>query len=245
MFTPHRILATFPVELGGEIITVEVELVNAPLDYNLLLECSWFYPIKSIGSTIYRFVHFHHQGKIVSIDQLDYCMPNLWIDSTTNIPLVSESYKVPQLVGASLFKDLYLMGVFPLPILDAIVTPINMISFVGTHLDDPWVILNLSEIESYCDTMPLSLTKLSYFVIQSETESDVCFSQEDELDQYSLPKWAKNPSSLSHDFFSKNLLSDEAILKAMMMSESPWEDYPHRSSILPMVSPINTILTLS
>ena len=51
-------------------------------------------------------------------------------------------------------------------------------------------------------------------------------SQENELDQYSLPKWAEIPSSPLHDF-----LSD--ILKAMMMSERPWEDHHHRSSILP------------
>ena len=37
LFTPHGILAAFPIELGGKIVTVEVEVVNAPLDYNLLL----------------------------------------------------------------------------------------------------------------------------------------------------------------------------------------------------------------
>ena len=42
LFTPHGILAAFPIELGGKTITVEVEVVNAPLDYNLLLGCSLF-----------------------------------------------------------------------------------------------------------------------------------------------------------------------------------------------------------
>ena len=46
LFTPHGILATFPIELGGKTIIVEVEIVNAPLDYNLLLGHSWFYPMK-------------------------------------------------------------------------------------------------------------------------------------------------------------------------------------------------------
>ena len=76
-----------------------------------------------------------------------------------------------------------------------------MISSVGTHLGDPWVILNPSEVESYGDTMLLSLAKLSYSVIQSETKSTVCFSHENELDQYSLPQWVDVPSSPSHDFF--------------------------------------------
>ena len=37
LFTPHGILTAFPIELGGKTVTVEVEVVNAPLDYNLLL----------------------------------------------------------------------------------------------------------------------------------------------------------------------------------------------------------------
>ena len=37
LFTPHGILTAFPIELGHKTITVEVEVVNAPLDYNLLL----------------------------------------------------------------------------------------------------------------------------------------------------------------------------------------------------------------
>ena len=45
LFTPHGILTAFPVELGGKTVTIEVEVVNAPLDYNLLLGRSWFYPM--------------------------------------------------------------------------------------------------------------------------------------------------------------------------------------------------------
>ena len=37
LFTPHGIITTFPIELGGKTIIVEVKVVNAPLDYNLLL----------------------------------------------------------------------------------------------------------------------------------------------------------------------------------------------------------------
>ena len=112
--------------------------------------------------------HFPHQGKIVSIDQLDYYTPN--------------SRQVPELVGVGLFKDPCLMGVFLPPIFDTIVTSINMISSIETHMGDPWVLPNLSEIESYGDTMPLSPTELSYSSIQSESESTICFPQEDGLD---------------------------------------------------------------
>ena len=39
LFTHHGILIAFPIELGGKTVTVEVEVVNAPLDYNLLVGC--------------------------------------------------------------------------------------------------------------------------------------------------------------------------------------------------------------
>ena len=125
------------------------------------------------------------------------------------------------------------MGVFPPPLLDTIVAPINMIPSVSTHLGDPCIIPNLSEVESCGDIMLLSLAKLSYSMIQFEVESNVCPSHENVLDQYSLPEWADIPSSPSHEFLSDTLLSDEAILEAMMMSEHPWEDNHHRSSLLP------------
>ena len=119
------------------------------------------------------------------------------------------------------------MGVFPPPVLDAVVTPINMISSIDTHMGDPWVIPNPSEIESFGDTIPLSLAELSYSMIQFETASDVYSLQKDELDQYSLLEWEEIPSSSSLDFLSETLLSDEAIIEAMMMSEWPWKDNHH------------------
>ena len=233
LFSPHGILVAFPIELGGKTVTVEVEVVNAPLDYNLLLGRSWFYPMRAVTSTVYRLVRFPHQGKIVSIDQLDYCTPNVRFDAAANVPLVSNSYAVPKLIGARLFRDPCLMGVFPPPIPDAFVAPINMISSVGTFVGDPWILPDPTEVETYGDTMPLSPAEKTYSAIQSESASAICPPAEGELDQYSLPEWVDFPSSSSHDFLSNALLSDEAILEAMTLSEKPWEDNHHRSSILP------------
>ena len=148
LFTPHGILGAFPIELGGKIVIVDIEVVNAPLDYNLLLGLSWFYPMRVVTSTFYRLVYFPHQGKIVSIDQLDYCTPNVHFDTTTNVPLVNNSHAVLELIGAGLFKDPCLMGVFPPPIPDAFIAPINMISFVSTFMGDPWILPNSAEVET-------------------------------------------------------------------------------------------------
>ena len=37
VFKPHGIVLAFLVMLGGKTVTVEVEVVDAPIDYNLLL----------------------------------------------------------------------------------------------------------------------------------------------------------------------------------------------------------------
>ena len=51
------------------------------------------------------------------------------------------------------------------------------------------------------------------------------------------------PSSLSHDFLNDALLSDEVIIEAMTLSERPWEDNHHQSSILPPLSEEDPPLT--
>ena len=36
-FQPHGIIPSLKVQLGGKTIAIEVKVVNAPLDYNILL----------------------------------------------------------------------------------------------------------------------------------------------------------------------------------------------------------------
>ena len=77
IFKPHRILTALPVEIGVMTVTIDVEVIDAPLDYNLLLGRTWFYAMKVVASTIFRLLCFPHQGKIVTINQLDFCTYDL------------------------------------------------------------------------------------------------------------------------------------------------------------------------
>ena len=43
LFQPHGIIPSFSMQLGGKTMCVEVEVVDASLDYNLLLGRSWTY----------------------------------------------------------------------------------------------------------------------------------------------------------------------------------------------------------
>ena len=76
-FQPHRLLQSFAMTLKGKMVLVDIEVVDVPLDYNLLLGCSWFYVMTTITSTMFHILRFPHQGKIIIIDQLDYTTPNL------------------------------------------------------------------------------------------------------------------------------------------------------------------------
>jgi hypothetical protein len=58
----------FPVQLGRKTMCVEVEVVNASLDYNLLLGRSWTYSMQVVVTTVFKVLLFPHEGQIVSID---------------------------------------------------------------------------------------------------------------------------------------------------------------------------------
>ena len=49
------------------------EVVDAPLDYNLLLGRNWFYSMIVVVFSVFHMLQFPHEGKIVTIDQLHYC----------------------------------------------------------------------------------------------------------------------------------------------------------------------------
>lgn len=127
IFKPHRILAALPVQIGSKTISIDVEVIDSPLDYNPLLGCTWFYAMKVVASTIFRLLSFPHQGKIITINLLDFCMPNLRPRDICSVPLISDSILTAQSIGMTMFKDPCLMRVFPLYAPDIPkIAPVNM-----------------------------------------------------------------------------------------------------------------------
>jgi hypothetical protein len=55
-------------------------VVRDPLDLSLLLGRDYVYAMKSIVSTLFRVIHFPHNGRIVTIDQLSSIDPD-WVTS--------------------------------------------------------------------------------------------------------------------------------------------------------------------
>jgi hypothetical protein len=110
-FRPHGIIPSFPVQLGGKTVCVEVEVVDAPLDYNLLLGWSWTYAMQAVVATVFRVLLFPHEGRIVTIDQLSFSRPDPALGAST-VPMIDN----PQLgvvnVGVGLCPSL-MFGVDP------------------------------------------------------------------------------------------------------------------------------------
>ena len=52
-FQPHGLISALAVELGGGNRFIQVEVVDAPLDYNLLLGRNWFYSMTVVASTVF------------------------------------------------------------------------------------------------------------------------------------------------------------------------------------------------
>lgn len=86
LFKPHGILTSLPIELGGKTVSLKVEVVDASLYYNFLISCTWFYAMKVVAYSLFQVIRFPYQGKIITIDQLDYYMRNLQTDQNDNVP---------------------------------------------------------------------------------------------------------------------------------------------------------------
>jgi hypothetical protein len=48
-FPPHGLLQSLSIQMGGRTISIYFEVVNAPLDYKLLLGRSWFYAMNVVS----------------------------------------------------------------------------------------------------------------------------------------------------------------------------------------------------
>ena len=55
-FRPHGILPSLEVQLGWKTVAIEVEVVDVPLDYNLLLGRNWMYSMQAVASFLFQVI---------------------------------------------------------------------------------------------------------------------------------------------------------------------------------------------
>lgn len=75
-FSLYGIFTALPITLGCKIVTIEVEVIDHPLKYNLLLERNWTYAMKEVSSAMFHTICFPHKGNIITFNQLDFCTPD-------------------------------------------------------------------------------------------------------------------------------------------------------------------------
>jgi hypothetical protein len=95
---PLGILPQLPITLGGKTVCIDVMIVHGPLDFNFLLGWDYVYAMKVVMSTLFRVMHFPHNGNIVTIDQLSFIGPDLTAKHPTplNVPYMQVVSHPPQ-----------------------------------------------------------------------------------------------------------------------------------------------------
>jgi hypothetical protein len=197
-FHPRSILLVFPVQLGRKTVEVEVEVVDAPHDYNLLLGRNWTYAMVIVVLSVFHMLCFPHQGEIVTIDQLSfaYSSPNASVG--LSILVVDNSHPATKNIGVEMYSSL--MGTFDFS------TPIHhiyamfgmpasverSIPFCTSYFSDPWTLpspILLIEGQSHDGmAMPLSGAEITYqAILDSSVDPDPIPSQTVEEDPVPSP----------------------------------------------------------
>jgi hypothetical protein len=51
--SPEGLFQNVPVKLGGKTILIDIEVINAPLNYNILFGHSYMYAMKVVASSVF------------------------------------------------------------------------------------------------------------------------------------------------------------------------------------------------
>jgi hypothetical protein len=137
------------VKLGGKTVCVEVEMLDAYLNYNLLLGRIWTYSMQAVVMTVFWVLLYPHEGQIVSIDHLSFSHPDpsSWVST---VPMIYNPQDNIINIGVGLCP--HLIGTFDYPPPTSNVHYISAVpdqpraeifqisSFHRTYFNDPWTL---------------------------------------------------------------------------------------------------------
>jgi hypothetical protein len=159
------------MQLGGNTVCVEVEVVNTSLNYNILLGRSWTYAMQAMVTKIFQVLLFPHEVQIMTIDRLSFSHPNPSLGVST-VPMIDNLQ--PNIVNIGVGLCSPLMGTFDYPpptdnVHYMTVVPdqpraknFHLSLFRMTYFNDPWTLPSPSATmegkEHHGMAMPLSTT---------------------------------------------------------------------------------------
>jgi hypothetical protein len=112
--SPEGLFQNVPIKLGGKTILIDIEVIDAPLDYNILFGRSYMYSMKAVEYSVFQTMMFPHNGKIVTIDQVSHYEPNPSSNLDKILPLIHTNQDAYPLIkmGPGIFKDPSLLGTY-------------------------------------------------------------------------------------------------------------------------------------
>ena len=157
-FWPHGILPSLEVQLGGKTIVIEVEVVDAPLNYNLLLGRNWMYSMQAVASYLFQVICFPFNGNIVTIDQKSLHNLSFNALSGASISIIDHSHPATGSVGVGMYPSV--MGTFSCPVLVLMIgssfggasSSLNSMYFRTTHMEYPCILPSLSNSSVHVET---------------------------------------------------------------------------------------------
>jgi hypothetical protein len=158
---------------------VEVEVVNTPVDYNLLLGRSWTYSMQAVVATVFQVLLFPHEGWIVTINQLSFSRLDPSLGAST-VSMINNPQPGIVNVGVGLCPSL--MGTFDYPppqgdikfiSNDHKVDIFQVSSLCTTYFDDPWILPSPSATMDGRGhpgmSIPLSVAEVAYSLVQQDS----------------------------------------------------------------------------
>lgn len=113
---PVGLYQGIPVQLVGKTVFIDIKVLDAQLDYNILLGRSYMYEMSAVVSSVFRVMMFPHDGKMITIDQLTYYEKKTLTTPDGVLPFIGSS---PELVttytefGPIQFEPATLLRTFP------------------------------------------------------------------------------------------------------------------------------------
>ena len=142
-------------------MNIDVEVVDGPHDYNILLGIPLVYARTAIVSTYFKMSSFPHKVTITVINQLSF------FSSTSQVTGSIPFFHLPRLeiqnIGLGLLKDSTLMGTFalPLPATSVEITSIDTCYMISSTLSGLRKSMGDSDISALDEFLPPSPIELA------------------------------------------------------------------------------------
>lgn len=124
---PIVLFHNYLVMIADKALSIDHEIIDAPLDYNIILGCSYTYFMLIVAFLVHHNMFFPHNGKIITINQFMYLTPKPRLHlNPTFLPWLTIRLSRP----------------FPMSLQDFLKTPIFLVLTVVHHL----LLLSLSNL---------------------------------------------------------------------------------------------------